>query len=390
MKILYINSNTLNQKSADIKQSMNTVNTLSGLCDINFYSSWINKKDIADLEFFFNLKIKFKHNKAPVIINTKYFLLEKLTRFIFCLFIIIHLYLNKYDVVFTMDFSFLYFLSLMPGFLKPKIKIIFEAHKIYHKASKKVNFNQEKRSLNQADLFITNSGGTKKGLIDFFNIPDNKILVLHNGVDIKNFKKQKPDYNFLKKEYEINKNVKIIIYTGSFLPWKGVEYLVYAFNYIKDKNVKLLLIGGSGEDKERIEKLTLSSKNKKNIVIRSFINQQELIKLLSISKIAILPNNLSNEGVNYTSPLKAFEYLAMGLPVVASRLPSMMEIFKERVNCLFFTPEDPKDLANKIKILLKDKSLCMNISKNNLNKSKEYSWENRSKKLINFIKEDFK
>ena len=131
--ILYINSNNLNKKTVDIKQSINTVNALSLFYDITFYSSWINKKNITDLERFFNIKLNFKHRRIPIIIFTKFFLLEKITRSIYCIFLIIHLFKNKYDIVLTRDFSFLYLLGLIPEFLRPKVKIIFEVHKIYHK-----------------------------------------------------------------------------------------------------------------------------------------------------------------------------------------------------------------------------------------------------------------
>ena len=208
-------------------------------------------------------------------------------------------------------------------------------------------------------------------------------------MNLDTFKYKEPDYDYLKREYEINKNDIIIIYTGSFLKWKGVEYLIYALDYISSENIKLLLIGGSGKDRKRIEKIVKESKNKRNIIVRGVLNQQELIKLLSISKIALIPNIVTNEGMNYTSPVKIFEYLAMGLPIIASKLSSIKEILKEKDNCIFFEPGNSKDCAKKIIDLLRNDQLLKQMSKNNLIKSRYFSWKKRTEGLINFLEKNY-
>jgi glycosyltransferase involved in cell wall biosynthesis len=387
MKIIYISSNNINRKRVDVNQTLSTITNLAEYTNITYLSSWISKKNLLECFNFFSISNgKYNHKRVFINVSVKYFFLEKISRLIYCIFALFYLKFNNYDAILTRDFSFLYFLSLIPVFLKPKQKIIFESHKIYHQTSKKVSFEQEKRALNEADFFVTNSGGTKKGLIDYFGISNENIEIVHNGVNLNNFYKRKIEKNDLLKDYNFSAGDKIIIYTGSFKEWKGVEYLIKSAKYIRINNYKIFIIGGYGDDLIRIKELVRSLECDNKIIIKGFIQQEELLKLLSISDLAIIPNNKSIEGSNYTSPIKTFEYLAMGLPIIASSLPAMHEILTENKNVLFFEPENEKDLGLKISMLLNNKELLMKISKNNLKKAKEFSWNNRAKKIHIFIK----
>ncbi|KKS24991.1 MAG: Glycosyl transferase group 1 [Candidatus Jorgensenbacteria bacterium GW2011_GWF2_41_8] len=69
----------------------------------------------------------------------------------------------------------------------------------------------------------------------------------------------------------------------------------------------------------------------------------------------------------HTSPLKLFEYMASGRPIVASDLLSLREILTEQ-EAIFFKPDDPLDLALKIKEILVNQSLAGKSSKLHLAK----------------------
>lgn len=385
MKIIYINSNSWDNKSADIIQSLNTVNSLSGKADIIYLSGYISKKIKRECFNFFNIKPNFYHTMIPVKINTSNFFLEKVSRLFFCIFAYFYLKISKFDLIYTRDFSFLYFLSKIPKLLKIKKKVFFESHKIYHLASVKVTFEQEYKSLLQADHYVTNSTGTKKGLIKFFNISEEKIKVIQNGVNLSSFSKRKIDKNYLFERYKIKNNETVMLYSGSFLEWKGVEYLIYSFEYLKDKNYKLLLVGGSGKDKERIIEIINNIDYHDKIIVDGFIDQNELLNIMSLADIAVLPNKKTIESEEYTSPVKTFEYMAMGLPIIAARLPALADILTENENCIFFEPENSKDLADKIISLIEDKKLREKFSLNNISKAKDYSWEKRAENIVDFI-----
>ena len=85
----------------------------------------------------------------------------------------------------------------------------------------------------------------------------------------------------------------------------------------------------------------------------------------------------------HTSPLKLFEYMASGRPIVASDLLSLREILTEQ-EAIFFKPDDPLDLALKIKEILVNQSLAEQISQNAREKVQNYTWQNRAHRALIF------
>lgn len=84
-------------------------------------------------------------------------------------------------------------------------------------------------------------------------------------------------------------------------------------------------------------------------------------------------------------PLKLFEYMASGRPIIASDLPALREVLNDK-NALFFKPSDASDLARVIKMLISSQTLGYHLSQQALADVKEYTWDKRAKKILEFIK----
>ena len=84
----------------------------------------------------------------------------------------------------------------------------------------------------------------------------------------------------------------------------------------------------------------------------------------------------------FTSPLKLYEYLGSGMKVVVSRLPSIESSIDSSI-VYFAKPEDSESLANSILYAINDKNFQKEKVKNF---AKNYTWENRSKIFLDFIK----
>jgi len=224
--------------------------------------------------------------------------------------------------------------------------------------------------------FIVINNILKKDLIKKgFNA--NKIKVLPDAVDLKKF-----DINLSKKEarkklkFPINK--KIILYTGTFQDWKGYDILLEASNNF-DEKVVFVMIGGKKKQITRLRRIY------KKVILKEFMNNKIIPYYLKAADILIIPNSAKKIiSLKYTSPLKLFEYMASKRPIIASDLPSIREIVSEK-EVLFFEPDNPEDLAEKIRILLKDIKLQEDISKNAFEKVKNFTWEKRARNIINKI-----
>ena len=111
----------------------------------------------------------------------------------------------------------------------------------------------------------------------------------------------------------------------------------------------------------------------------------EVVGLLKIATIGVVPNTGDSAMNRYTSPLKVLEYMAAGLPIVASDLKVLREVLVENENAIFFRPDNERSLAMKISSLLEDEKQRVELSANNLRKAKSYSWEMRAKGIWEFI-----
>lgn len=391
MKIAFIYlTKLMSDTPADANQTLNMVSAFSKFTTITYFSHWVSKKELKKILDFYSLDSNFHIFRLPITLITSSLLLEKITRGLYCLFILFYVRFRKYDVLYTRDFSFVYFLSMLPKFLRPKQQIVFEPHNMLHQVSTKISLEQEKKGMEMADIFVPTTEGAKQDLLSIFEITTDKILVQPNAVNLKNFLDVEKDEEWFWEQHPQLKDCKLIIYTGTFIEWKGVEILVEAAKHLNDEAAKILLIGGTGNHKERIEKFIASLKLGNKVFVEGFLPQKKLIKIMKMADIAVIPNNKMPEGIKYTSPLKTYEYMAMGLPIVASDLYAIRQLLTENEHCLFFEAENPKDLGVKLNILLNNKELRHTISKNNRNHALQYGWEKRAKNVLSFIKSSSK
>ena len=84
----------------------------------------------------------------------------------------------------------------------------------------------------------------------------------------------------------------------------------------------------------------------------------------------------------FTSPLKLFEYMAAGAPILATDLPSLREVLRHGENAWLVKPGDPRALAEGMDRLLQDLSLRDRIARQSKVEAQQYSWEQRAAKIL--------
>jgi len=111
---------------------------------------------------------------------------------------------------------------------------------------------------------------------------------------------------------------------------------------------------------------------------------KEIPFYLKAADVLVLPNKKGEDiSEKYTSPLKMFEYMASKRPIVASDLPSIREILNDH-NSIIMEPNDPQKLAEGIKEAL-NQDLSQKISQQAFSDVQSYTWEKRTKKILEFI-----
>ena len=382
-KLLYIYLTDFSIQSAEVIQTSFMLDAFTEAWDVTLLTGKLNMD--AYLNVLENLRLEKKFevrsiSSATVNLNSNF---ELSNRLIFNTLAL--KYLNQFDVIYTRDFSFLYFQSLIPSWLRTKTPIVFEIHKLYHKTSAKVSFNQESKALKIPNLFASITNGIKDDMIQFF-APEQKIEIFPSAIDKSTVVgKTSNDLEIISKFPHLNKKT-IIAYFGSFESWKGVDIIINALPFVKkNENVIFFICGGIDPNYTNLKKLLLQNSSPNLVILEGKLKRSDAIQIMQQTSIALVPNDRSDISTRYTSPLKIFEYMACGCAIIASNLPAMREILEEDKNCLFFEAGNHVDLANKIDYLLSNQVLRDQIIENNKRKIVLHTWDRRAAEITKFM-----
>lgn len=173
----------------------------------------------------------------------------------------------------------------------------------------------------------------------------------------------------------------LAMYVGHLYDWKGVGVVVEAARLSKIENLTFVFVGGTDADLARFR---IETKDVRNIFFLGRRPHQEVPALIQSADVLLLPNIPSTqESILYTSPIKMFEYMASGVPIVASGLPSIQEVLNDR-NSILVEPGNAKDLLDGISKALSGeaKERAAQAKKD----IQQYTWESRVQKILRFIK----
>lgn len=172
----------------------------------------------------------------------------------------------------------------------------------------------------------------------------------------------------------------IAAYAGHLYPWKGVDVFVRALALAP--NVRGLIVGGHpGEnDRPRIDGLARDTGVADRLEITGLLAPTAVAARLSNASMLVLPNTPSAISTRFTSPLKMFEYLQVGRPIVASDLPAFREVLTAETT-VFVPPGDPAALAAALERLAADPGKRAALGQAARALAPEYTWERRAERL---------
>ena len=202
---------------------------------------------------------------------------------------------------------------------------------------------------------------------------EEKIKIIPNGVDSILFKRIKN--NKFKKKNKINEK-KLVLFFGRLNPTKGPEKLAQAAINLS-KNRKDIAFVWVGPDEGKAEELQNLIKNHKNMkYLGSIRGKEKIAEMYQAADVYVLPSY--REGL----PLTLFEAMASGLPIVASPVNGVPFEMKEGENGFFSDYGDIDSLERNILKILDNPKLAKEISKKNIQKSKNFDWDKIYKKYM--------
>lgn len=230
-----------------------------------------------------------------------------------------------------------------------------------------------------SDKIISVSQSTKNDLVKIYGIDPAKIEVVYSGIsqDIK-----RPSEEELSK-FRIKHNLpdKFILFLGKLEPRKNIPSLIKAFNIIKDKrnfpDLKLVIIGSRGWLYDDIFKEVQNSHYRDDIVLKSFIPDQERKFYYGLAEVFVYPSLF--EGFGFP-PLEA---MACGTPVIVSDSSSLSEIVGS--GGLLVKPNNINEIANLVSLILIDRKLKNHLVSVGYNRSTLFDWNKTAEKTLNCL-----
>lgn len=300
-----------------------------------------------------------------------------------------YIWKNQITHVYTREemlFFFIFLYTFLILWKRPKF--IYEVHWEYNHPN--FIFNSIFKWIRKnTDLLVSIS----KKLIDdlvLIGIEKEKILFAPDGVNLEDFETN-IDVNKIKNDNAIPLNKKIIIYVGTYKTLdlkKGTDELIKAFAQLSKKNPELyLLFVGAGETgkKELTDDLLNLKVSKSAFKIIPRVPHKEVANFLRISDLQIMNFPWSTHFAYYMSPMKLFEYMASGKPLISTDLPSVRDILSDE-NVIFCEPGNVEDLENKISNFFHDESEGRRKAQKAREEILKYTWNQRIKNILEKIK----
>lgn len=236
------------------------------------------------------------------------------------------------------------------------------------------------KAINNSVQILVPSNFVKDQLIEDWKVRSDKVSVTYEAVDT----------GFIKivettKENDVKKAIKkfgirgpFIFYIGNAHPHKNIEGLIKAFLKAKTKfsgndtnrGLQLVLAGYDHYFWQRIKK----NFQNENIIYANYVSDKELTVLLKSAECFIMPSLEEGFGIPI---LEAF---ACSCPVVSSKAGSLPEIGGNA--CLYFNPDDPNDMMEKILELLSNKILQKQLAERGLKRYKQFSFRKLAEETL--------
>jgi glycosyltransferase involved in cell wall biosynthesis len=278
------------------------------------------------------------------------------------------------------------------GFLFKK-NVIYETHSPEYGFRKRL----QKWALNSSKIqTVVISKALKEIICKFHNHRINNVHIFHDASreyelplsEIKRAKQrnQKLSHNINLKEYD-----KFIGYFGHLYAGRGIEVILG----LALKNSKYAFLVYGGNDKEINQYRNDNKIN--NLFFLGHIPPNDVHSAMSMMDILLMPyQNSVSVGISgidtsrWMSPMKMFEYMSCGIPIISSDLPVLKEVLRDGFNSLLVKPNDINDWSDALQRISYSPDLSAKLGENAYRDYKEkYTWKIRAKSILE-LHNDFK
>lgn len=260
-----------------------------------------------------------------------------------------------------------------------KVRVVFEMHHLISRLKEGRESDElyalEKKALTECDLVVFNCPTLQDKARGYLPEPKDALVsplgfnerVIHPVLG--------PD----EPEPGLARGRVRLVYVGSLQPGKGVEELIHSLAILKEP-YELMVIGGWPPYRiEPLKHLAEGLNVADRVTFTGLVEQSRLGALLRDCDIYVIPINTRED---FFAPIKMYEALGFGMPIVATPMPSLLAGLRKDENALFAEDSDPRSLAGALAKLGENPELRRGMRRVNLEKAQSLTSAARARTLL--------
>lgn len=233
----------------------------------------------------------------------------------------------------------------------------------------------EQAVFQQVGSLITITGELKRLVMELHGVAEERIAVVPDAT-------RPPHVSPLESDQRSG-----VYYVGQLYPWKGADTLIEAAALYREPGY--VIVGGTedaeGDSDQHVKRLAQRARSlglASDVHFTGWVPYHEVADRLRYAAIGVIPLPDTPFGRYFTSPLKLFDYMAAGVPIIASDLPSLREVLHHGSNALLVHPNAPSALAEAIRTLHQDPELARELGNQGFQDVQHFTWEARAARLL--------
>jgi glycosyltransferase involved in cell wall biosynthesis len=231
-------------------------------------------------------------------------------------------------------------------------------------------------------MVITSSECSKKDIVVHLGVPEEKVVVIHDGCDQSLFNPAPPDVaalTALRARLRIDK--PYLLHHGTIQPRKNLKRLIEAFHLMLAENADLgfdlVLVGQLGWESDDIVNAAAKRDDRGRVILAGMLDDSDLALIIKGASLAIIPSLY--EGFS----LPMVEAMACGVPTIVSNTSCLPEISGEAL--AYFDPLSVEGIAACMHAVLRDSDLSRRLRQKGIDRAREFTWERCARQTLNVL-----
>lgn len=270
--------------------------------------------------------------------------------------------------------------NLVKTAIKAGIPVIYERE---HDQKSKYEPEIVKNPLFQVAITVADS--VRENMIEN-GMPPEKIVKLHLSFNRSFLERNLQEVQQWRRKLVESDRQYLVVYSGGLYKFKGVDLLIDVAQTLP--HIQFVFAGGSESQLQQYRQL-VRDKRISNVTFLGYVKHCSLPSLLQAADLLAHPH-CSGEASIFTSPLKFFEYLASGTPIVATEILPLLEFKNANIPVSWCEPDNPVSYADCLQKALDLYPRKVDGYSTQMDFARQFSWENRVDKIMNYVSESLR